>query len=351
MAVYRPPDRSPRTTRIDDRQRARLRRDRRGTASRSRRCARRDDRGESGGPRFGDRASAQLALAFSARHAARRAAAARCGRAAGGDRRALAGSATAGTRQAKRRAKRPAIPTLRIPLMAAVSILEQGGNERPQRRRRSPSCAASWACRSRNQSTATPGRRRRCHWCACRGSRSKTFPTMHSCSSIAERLLVGADAAIARIRREAVRRPSLADRIPPADAYRRMIAAEADLDRALALIDEARQLSDRPGESTAGLGPCRAAAAHRQRQRPAISGSAGADRARAHGRPAGGAGAVPHAVRSRHDSRRKGCRWSRRWTRKLPAVVGTAPEPGGGRIWTPDSERPAGKKSSLWTPS
>jgi hypothetical protein len=33
------------------------------------------------------------------------------------------------------------------------------------------------------------------------------------------------------------------------------------------------------------------------------------------------------------------------------AIVGAAPEPTGGKIWTPDSDRPAGNKSSLWTPS
>jgi hypothetical protein len=34
------------------------------------------------------------------------------------------------------------------------------------------------------------------------------------------------------------------------------------------------------------------------------------------------------------------------------AIVCAAPEPAGGsKIWTPDSDRPAGKKSSLWTPS
>ena len=35
-----------------------------------------------------------------------------------------------------------------------------------------------------------------------------------------------------------------------------------------------------------------------------------------------------------------------------PALAATsAAEPDGGRIWTPDSDRPAGGKSALWTPS
>ena len=64
-------------------------------------------------------------------------------------------------------------------------------------------------------------------------------------------VLVGARAATARLAREAVARPSVAGSIPPADAYRRLIAAEDDDTQALALIDEARQRSEATGESTA----------------------------------------------------------------------------------------------------
>jgi hypothetical protein len=34
-----------------------------------------------------------------------------------------------------------------------------------------------------------------------------------------------------------------------------------------------------------------------------------------------------------------------------PAAAAAAAEPAAGRIWTPDSDRPAGGKSALWTPS
>ena len=61
----------------------------------------------------------------------------------------------------------------------------------------------------------------------------------------------GGTAATVKLAREAVSRPSLAERIPPADAYRRMIAAEDDDAQALALIQEARERSDAAGESTA----------------------------------------------------------------------------------------------------
>ncbi len=64
-------------------------------------------------------------------------------------------------------------------------------------------------------------------------------------------ILVGAQAALLRLAREAVRRSTLADRIPPADAYQRMIAVERDPQRALALIDEARQHAQEAGQTTA----------------------------------------------------------------------------------------------------
>ena len=68
-------------------------------------------------------------------------------------------------------------------------------------------------------------------------------------------ILIGAHAATLRLAREAVDRPSLAGRIPPADAYQRMIAAEQDPTKALALINTARQHSRAAGQSTATLGP------------------------------------------------------------------------------------------------
>jgi hypothetical protein len=63
--------------------------------------------------------------------------------------------------------------------------------------------------------------------------------------------LTGAAAAIRAIAREALRRPSLADKIPPDEAYQRLIALENDPAKALKLIDEARQHSERHNESAA----------------------------------------------------------------------------------------------------
>ena len=64
-------------------------------------------------------------------------------------------------------------------------------------------------------------------------------------------ILVGAHGATLRLAREAVARPSLAERIPPADAYQRMIAAERDPDKALVLINAAREQTKSAGQSTA----------------------------------------------------------------------------------------------------
>jgi hypothetical protein len=36
---------------------------------------------------------------------------------------------------------------------------------------------------------------------------------------------------------------------------------------------------------------------------------------------------------------------------EMPMEAVGAPEPAAGRIWTPDSDRPSGGKSALWTPS
>ena len=163
------------------------------------------------------------------------------------------------------------------------------------------------------------------------------------------------DASWPRKRSAARRSPQ---RIPPADAYRRLIAAEDDDDRALALIHEARERSEAAGESTASLGPRRIGAAHRERQSRAGAGDARADRADASRRSAGGGGRVSVALRNRRHFARGGggqhpssCRAAaaRAFGSRRTGGAGSA----GSRIWTPDSDRPAGggKKSSLWTPS
>lgn len=166
-------------------------------------------------------------------------------------------------------------------------------------------------------------------------------------------ILVGAQAATLKLAREAVARPSLADRIPRADAYQRMIAAERDPDKALVLINAAREQSKAAGQSTAiwdlaelelhiTMGavdqakelletiqrdhrddPEVAAALYQLLYETGVIG----DEQMGH----------PHS--------------HARGQQMAPAAAAAAAEPAAGKIWTPDSDRPTGGKSALWTPS
>jgi tetratricopeptide repeat protein len=166
-------------------------------------------------------------------------------------------------------------------------------------------------------------------------------------------ILVGAHTATLRLAREAVARPSLASRIPPADAYQRMIAAERDPDRAQVLINSARQHSQEAGQSTATWDlaelelhitsgnvdeakemlariqrdhrddPNVAAALYQLLYETGVIGDEQMAQPHAHG----------HAPEM------------------MPAASASAPAPAAGQIWTPGSDRPTGGKSALWTPS
>lgn len=241
-------------------------------------------------------------------------------------------------------------PDLRIPLMAAVLLLEQGGSDRrdveaiAELRRNLGLPEPEVIDNSTPDAAMLP---------VVRVTRLK----MESLSDDAvvrlyrRAILAGANTAIALLAREAVRRPSLRGHIPTAEAYRRMIAGESDLERALALVEEARQASLVANESTAGWDLT-------ELQLHIVSGDAPKfqevlgriERDHLHepqvaqdlyrilyeagmippeGIPAGG---------TLDDE---------------AAAVGAAPTAEPSSIWTPDSERPAGagKKSSLWTPS
>lgn len=63
--------------------------------------------------------------------------------------------------------------------------------------------------------------------------------------------LAGAAAAGSHLAREVIRRPSVHDRIPLREAYDHLIAQEEDTPRALELVDEARRASEAVGESSA----------------------------------------------------------------------------------------------------
>jgi hypothetical protein len=168
-------------------------------------------------------------------------------------------------------------------------------------------------------------------------------------------VLIGAQVALATLAREAVRRPSIAKLIPPADAYQRLIGASRGTEEALALIDEARQQAVASGGSTAAWDlmeleiyitsnnvekaqeslarierdhrndPQVAAALYQLLYEAGVIPDQAPPRG---GRPVAAQAAAPAMAAS------------------------AAAESAAGRIWTPDSDRPAsGGKSALWTPS
>ncbi|MGE3241303.1 MAG: hypothetical protein AB7I57_09565, partial [Pirellulales bacterium] len=247
-------------------------------------------------------------------------------------------------------------PQLRIPLMAAVLILEQGSNNRGDE--------ASVAVLRDKLGLPQPD--------SIEGSSESVaaLPLVRVPRLIMETVndndlvqlyrravLLAARAAIPIVAQEAVRRPSMAEKIPATEAYRRLIAAEDDDERALELIDEARRHAEAAGESTAqwdlaelelhiehGDGeraqamlatieqkhlddPQVAAAVYRLLYETGVIS------------PEEMMGPPQHAHQHHHHA-------------EAPAVAAAAPQAASSRIWTPDSDRPAGgKKSSLWTPS
>jgi hypothetical protein len=165
-------------------------------------------------------------------------------------------------------------------------------------------------------------------------------------------ILIGAQAALLRLAREAVNRPSIAQSVPPADAYQRLVASERDPQKALALIAEARQKSQAAGQSTAtwdlaelelhittgNVDEAKDLLARIERDHRDDPQVAAALYQLLYETGVIPDQAQPHAHGRAHTHE--------------PAMVAAAePEPAAGRIWTPDSDRPAGGKSALWTPS
>ena len=161
-------------------------------------------------------------------------------------------------------------------------------------------------------------------------------------------VMAGAGVATAILAGEAVRRPSLATRIPPSDAYRRLVAVERDPDSALTLIDEARTHAKSVGESTAPWDLAELElhitsgdpeAARQALTRIEAEHPNDPDVAAALYRLLYETGVIPDAIHT-----------DAPMPEEMPAAVGAAPD-SASQIWTPDSERPPGAKSALWTPS
>lgn len=245
-------------------------------------------------------------------------------------------------------------PQLRIPLMAAVLVLEQGSNNR--------SDAASIAVLRDKLGLPQP------EPIAATGggvaALSLVRVTRLEMGTVSDddlvqlyrrSVLLAARIVTTLVAQEAVRRPTLVDRIPPAEAYRRLIAAEDDDERALALIHEARQRSEQAGESTAtwdlaelelyiDIGNAEQAQATLARIE------------RLHADDPQVAAAVYRLLYETGvisaEELTAPERQHRRAETPVASVAGAAPAEAAGRIWTPGSDLPAaGKKSALWTPS
>jgi hypothetical protein len=163
-------------------------------------------------------------------------------------------------------------------------------------------------------------------------------------------LMTAAQAAVACLAQEAVKRPSLASRIPPNEAYQRLVAAEPDPDRALVWIEAARQRSQSAGESTA---PWELAELdlHIASGNPEQAREALARIERDHLGDPQVAAALYQLLYERGVIRPGEVPVSTEPDEGALASVASGEEPSGSRIWTPDSDRPSGGKSTLWTPS
>jgi hypothetical protein len=238
-------------------------------------------------------------------------------------------------------------PALRIPLMAAILILEQGSN--------TDRVAESIAELRRNLNVPKPeaievGKMSAISLPLVRIARLDLGATSDDdlVTLYSRAVMAGASAATAALAREAVRRPSLATRIPPSDAYRRLIAVERDPDRALALIDDARTHAKAVGEGTAPWDlaelELHITSGDPERARLALSRIEAEHRndpdvAAALYRLLYETGVIPDPMHAHAPVQET-----------MPAAVGAAAEPAG-QIWTPDSERPPGTKSAIWMPS
>ncbi len=240
---------------------------------------------------------------------------------------------------------------LRIPLIAAVLILEQGGNNAQDeeaftelRRNLNLPLPAPLEPAADDASDLPMVRIPRL--------KLKEVSDDDLTSLYRRSLLVGADAATAALAREAVTRPSLAQRVPPQDAYRRMIALEADPDRALDLLNEARDRSKVAGESTAPWDlaelELHISTGNAEQARTMLE---LIEQQHLHDPQVASqlyqllyaAGVIDQDSMAMQPSVEEF---------SAPAAVGSTAEAGAGRIWTPDSERPSGGgKSSLWVPS
>jgi hypothetical protein len=237
-------------------------------------------------------------------------------------------------------------PELRIPLMAAVLILEQGSNQR----------AAAGAIDDLRRSLGLPQPEPIEPPAEGVGLLPLVRVPRLNVANLSDddlvalyrrAMLAGAEAAIIHLAREATRRPSVADRIPLREAYRRLIASEPEPASALALLNEARQRSREPADAvTWDLAELELFIVTGDAERA----SATIQRINREHPNDPDVGAALYRLLYRLGAIREEDIMQDAAAEE-PVPVGAVHEPAAGRIWTPDSDRPSGGKSSLWTPS
>jgi hypothetical protein len=142
----------------------------------------------------------------------------------------------------------------------------------------------------------------------------------------------------------------LADRIPPADAYQRMIAAERDPDKSLVLINAAREQSKAVGQSTATWDLA-------ELELHITTGNVGEakellDRIqRDHRDDPEVAAALYQLLYETGVIRDDQLGHVPVHAHEPASAAASVPAPAASQIWTPGSDRPTGGKSALWTPS
>jgi hypothetical protein len=240
-------------------------------------------------------------------------------------------------------------PRLRIPLMAAVLVLEQGAGT-------GRDASAIAELRSQlglpqpepidlgDKSVAN-----------LRLSRVPRLKIEHVSDDDLVQLyrrarLTNAPAVIACTAHEAVRRPSLAQRIPPNEAYGQLIATEPDPDRALSLISAARERSRSAGEST-GNWDLAELELHMSSGNVEQARETLARIEREHADDPQVAAALYQLLYETGVIHPGQAPMTTDADEEELASVASGEESRESRIWTPDSDRPSGGKSTLWTPS
>jgi len=240
-------------------------------------------------------------------------------------------------------------PQMRIPLMAAVLILEQGGNAAHDAESVAELCNE---LKLPQPETVEPT-----------GAKVGSLPLVRvprlDLSKIADddlahlyrrSVMVGAQAATVGLAREVLQRPSIASQIPPADAYQRLLAAESDPDRALALIDEARERTRAAGDSTAAWDLA-------ELELHITSGNVDEAKLalgrieREHRDDPNVAAALYRLLYETGVIPEDAAAQAPMFDETPAAAVSGDAEPPASRLWTPGSDRPSSGKSPLWTPS